>query len=148
MNTNCLRLSVDSSLYSAFKAASVESGGAIAVVDGAGLFVGSLSLAALTGELTRVGWHCGHAALTDAFTGMDSVGIGTLIDHTTPVVLPEVSVTDVVAKLVLSPVPLSEGSLSGALAAFVAVVDNGGRLLGTITHVDLITGLLAVEGAL
>jgi CBS domain-containing protein len=142
MNIECARVPLDSSLFAALKAVGGSDSGAaaFAVVDAetGGRFVGSLSCAKLVAELAGAGWHCGNASIVDALDGTAGVGIATLVDREVATVGPEVSLEEVVRLL------LGKSSDGKGSDAFVAVVDDTGVLLGTITHADLIASLLEV----
>ncbi len=134
MDIACARLPLDSSLLVALKVLGGSGASAVAVVDAGGRFVGSLSAAALVAELASAGWHCGTSTMADSLAGTAGVGIASLVDRETVTVGPEVPF-DEVARLLVG----SDG--------LVAVVDNAGALLGTITHAGLIATLLAVAEA-
>ncbi len=145
MKIDCARLTLGSSLYAALKSVAETGNSALAVIDADGLFVGSLHPAALVAELSGGLWHCGHANLTGTIEDAAGVGIASLIDREAPRVGPETPAIEVSRLLVSSSGPSSVGSRLALETGFVAVVDNSGLFLGSITHADLISRLLAVS---
>ncbi len=131
MNIECVRLASGASLLQSLEVAGKSREATLAVVEPGGIFLGSLNSALLLTELTGSGWHCGHCSITGSLEGFAAVGFRSLVDTNSPRVGPEAPAVDIAKQLLL----LSSGG-------FVAVVDNSGVLLGTITVPDFIKGLL------